>query len=93
MLQAVKIQLRVELPLLTGNNKQDKDTTNNGAEEFGALNILDLFEVVATQENNPGWTQAGTTPGANEKFTNTENTDGQVLDGPVDTADPVKITK
>ncbi|MDY4079088.1 MAG: hypothetical protein SOY42_09960 [Clostridium sp.] len=86
----VKIQLRVELPLLTGNNKQDKDTTNDGAEEFGALNILDLFEVVATQENNPGWTQAGTTPAADQKFTNTDDTTGQVFDSDVDVADPTK---
>lgn len=88
----VKIQLRVELPLLTGNTKQDKDTTDNSGSDVGALNIMDLFEVVATQENNPGWTQAGTTPAAGQKFTNTDNTDGQVFDAPVDTADPTKTT-
>lgn len=85
----VKIQLRVELPLLTGNNKQDEDTTNDGT-ELGALNILDLFEVVATQENNPGWTQAGTTPAAGQKFTNTDDTTGQVFDSDVDVANPTK---
>lgn len=54
------IQLRVELPLLTDNSKQDLTTgqsTTDGT--AGTFDITSLFEIVATQENNPGWNQLG----------------------------------
>jgi len=70
----VKIQIRVELPILTGNTMMDADTTGGNATD-GAIDILNLFEIVATQENNPGWTQAGTTPATGTPFTNKTGTD------------------
>ena len=54
------IQLRVELPLLTDNSKQNLTTgqsTSDGT--AGTFDITSLFEIVATQENNPGWNQLG----------------------------------
>lgn len=52
------IQLRVELPLTTVNYYQDRSTGNdtNGNTDF---DITNLFEIVATQENNPGWNEDG----------------------------------
>lgn len=56
------IQLRVELPLLSGNKYQDL-TTGQAASDGtkGTFDITSLFEIVATQENNPGWNQDGST--------------------------------
>lgn len=78
----VKIQMRVELPLLSGNNYQDLNTTS-ATDGTGALDILDMFEIVATQENNPGWTQAGTNVSADKAFTDVDGTDADT-----DMADP-----
>lgn len=62
------IQLRVELPLLTNNNYQDLTTGETGKDDDGnklgtpgTFDITSLFEIVATQENNPGWNQNGST--------------------------------
>lgn len=62
------IQLRVELPLLTNNKYQDlttgetgKDADGNKLGTPGTFDITNLFEIVATQENNPGWNQNGST--------------------------------
>lgn len=63
----IKFQVRVELPLLTGNNMMEKSNITAGVTT--GLDLTKLFEVVATQENNPGWTQDGTTPGDGEAFT------------------------
>lgn len=78
----VKIQMRVELPLLSGNKYQDLNTTS-ATDGTGALDILDMFEIVATQENNPGWTQAGTNVSPDKAFTDIDGTDAET-----DTADP-----
>lgn len=55
------IQLRVELPLLADNKYQDLKTGKSptGGTE-GTFDVTSLFEIVATQENNPGWNQDGT---------------------------------
>lgn len=63
----IKFQVRVELPLITGNHMMDKSTLDGGL--TNGLDVTKLFEVVATQENNPGWTQDGTTPADGEAFT------------------------
>lgn len=63
----IKFQVRVELPLLTGNNMMEKSNTSTTL--TSGLDLTKLFEVVATQENNPGWTQDGTTPADGDAFT------------------------
>ena len=50
------VDIRFELPLLTGNNKQNLKNVNNTVK---SLNLSDIFEIQATQENNPGWNQDG----------------------------------
>lgn len=60
---APKLQMRVELPLNTTNAYQelatgDGYTATNGTNEF---DIANMFEIVATQENNPGWNEDGST--------------------------------
>ena len=87
---SIKIQVRVELPRLTGNLKQDKDTSKlDDATTDLSFDIANLFEIVATQENNPGWTQAGTTPAEGEAFTNNKDTANEgVKDKDTNVADP-----
>lgn len=60
--ESVKIRLRVELPLVTGNDKQDPTKTNNGAdtEAPNAVDLMKLFDIKATQENNPRYSVDGT---------------------------------
>ncbi len=88
-----KVDFRVELPLMTGNKKQGlsslKDADGTAVDPF---DITNMFEFVATQENNPGWTQAGTDPAAGKAFTNTGDKLGEgVADKDVDVADPNDI--
>lgn len=49
--------LRLELPLETGNDQQNESLGGTEGVEF---DINDLFEIVATQENNPSWSEDGT---------------------------------
>ena len=55
---APTIQMRVELPLTRVNDYQEKQTGDGvvGSTDFDLTN---LFEIVATQENNPGWNEDG----------------------------------
>lgn len=53
------LQMRVELPLLTDNSQQNKSTGEGLAGGLSDLDIANMFEIVATQENNPGWNQLG----------------------------------
>lgn len=55
---APTIQMRVELPLTRTNTYQNKQTGDGvvGSTDFDITNI---FEIVATQENNPGWNEDG----------------------------------
>lgn len=57
--QSLQIKMRVELPLLTTNEYQELTNGGSGAGVSG-FDITKLFDVVATQENNPGWNQNGT---------------------------------
>jgi len=54
------IKIRLELPLTTTDAKQglvlDTDTGTAGTQAF---DVSSLFTIMATQENNPGWTNAG----------------------------------
>lgn len=56
---AFGLTIRFELPLLTENKYQDKNTVSADAGDEG-IDIRNLFTVVATQENNPGWNVDGT---------------------------------
>lgn len=61
---APTLQMRVELPLIeTGNQYQDLSTGNGLTGNAGtdAFDITNMFEIVATQENNPGWNEDGST--------------------------------
>lgn len=53
------LTIRFELPLATGNKYQDAQTTDGTAGDDG-VDIRNIFKIVATQENNPGWNQDGT---------------------------------
>lgn len=53
------LTIRFELPLLTENKYQDKNTVSSDAGDEG-VDIRNLFTIVATQENNPGWNVDGT---------------------------------
>ncbi|CDM67290.1 hypothetical protein CM240_0111 [Clostridium bornimense] len=50
------VDVRFELPLLTGNTKQDKSTASTADAGFDLNSIVELQ---ATQENNPGWSEDG----------------------------------
>lgn len=50
------VDVRFELPLLTENDKQNATNTNASV---SGLNLSDVFEIQATQENNGGWNQDG----------------------------------
>ena len=50
-----EIEIRLELPLTTDNTYQNSEIS--AGSEF---NIAGLFTIVATQENNPNWNEAGT---------------------------------
>lgn len=50
------VDVRFELPLLTGNTKQNASTSTTADEGFDLNNIVELQ---ATQENNPGWAEDG----------------------------------
>lgn len=54
----IKLNVKLELPLMTGNYYQDKDTTNAGKQVN--FDVTQLFDIVATQENNPGVNEDGT---------------------------------
>lgn len=51
-----RFTVRLELPLATTNSYQELKTEDGGKTSFDIRNI---FEVVATQENNPGWNENG----------------------------------
>lgn len=51
------VSVRLELPLTTGNAYQG---AGDGTKTITDLNISNLFEIRATQENNPGWNEDGT---------------------------------
>ena len=53
------LQMRVELPLLTQNDQQKKSTGEGLTGGLSDFDIANMFEIVATQENNPGWNQLG----------------------------------
>ena len=53
------LQMRVELPLLTENDQQNKSTGQGVTGAPTDFDIANMFEIVATQENNPGWNQLG----------------------------------
>lgn len=53
------LTIRFELPLLTENKYQDKNTVSADLGDEG-IDIRKLFTVIATQENNPGWNVDGT---------------------------------
>lgn len=90
---AFKVDFRVELPLMTGNKKQGLSSLKAAdGTPVAPFEITNMFEFVATQENNPGWTQAGTDPAAGKAFTNDGNVAGEgVADDDVDVADPNDI--
>lgn len=50
--------VRFELPLLTNNNYQDKTNVNTTLTE--GLDLSQIIEIQATQENNTGWNEDGT---------------------------------
>lgn len=52
-----KFEVRLELPLATTNSYQEKTTTETGLNE--GFDIRNIFEIVATQDNNPGWNEDG----------------------------------
>lgn len=52
------IDIRLELPLTTGNAYQNSSVGTGGA--LTAFNISSLFTIIATQENNPNWSVSGT---------------------------------
>ena len=54
------VDVRLELPLATGNTYQNKAVATNAEQGF---DISKIFEIRATQENNPGWNEDGS--GAN----------------------------
>lgn len=58
---APTVQMRVELPLDTVNYYQDRQTGNGVAGLYTDFDLTNLFEIVATQENNPGWNENGST--------------------------------
>jgi len=60
--ETVSINMRVELPLNTDNSMQDAVTGTGTTQK--PFDITNLFDIVATQENNPGWNVSGsnTTP-------------------------------
>lgn len=71
---APKLQMRVELPLDTVNYYQDR-STGNGIEGLPTeFDIANMFEIIATQENNPGWAEDGTTPTGDAGITPSETT-------------------
>ena len=49
--------VRLELPLATTNLYQEKTTTETGLN--AGFDIRNIFEIVATQDNNPGWNENG----------------------------------
>lgn len=51
------IDVRFELPLLTRNDKQD--ATNYNETSIANLDLSEIIEIQATQENNTGWNQDG----------------------------------
>ena len=59
--ESVKIRLRVELPLVTDNSKQDPTRTKNNAETVAPteVDLMKLFDIKVTQENNPGYSVDG----------------------------------
>ncbi|WP_289129767.1 hypothetical protein, partial [uncultured Clostridium sp.] len=52
-------EVRFELPLKTGNQHQGNDTKGNNG-EITSLDLSQLIEIQATQENNGGWNEDGT---------------------------------
>lgn len=62
----VPVDIRFELPLTTPNSVTDAagkttvyQSATNTATGVNGINLSGLVEVVATQENNPGWSEAG----------------------------------
>ena len=51
------IDIRLELPLTINNTFKGDSVGSAGA--ITAFDVSSLFTIVATQENNPGWTEAG----------------------------------
>ncbi|CDM67307.1 hypothetical protein CM240_0128 [Clostridium bornimense] len=54
--QSQLVDVRLELPLGTGNTYQNKAAGTNVEDGF---DISKIFEIRATQENNPGWNEDG----------------------------------
>ena len=50
------VDVRLELPLGTGNTYQNKAVGTNAEDGF---DVSKIFEIRATQENNPGWNEDG----------------------------------
>lgn len=50
------VDVRLELPLVTGNTYQNKAVGTNAEDGF---DVSKIFEIRATQENNPGWNEDG----------------------------------
>ena len=54
--QSQLVDVRIELPLGTGNTYQNKAVGTNAEDGF---DVSKIFEIRATQENNPGWNEDG----------------------------------
>lgn len=52
-------EVRFELPLKTGNEHQGNDTNGDNG-KITSLDLSQLIEIQATQENNDGWNEDGT---------------------------------
>lgn len=51
-----KFEVRLELPLATTNLYQENETAKD---DYSGFDIREIFEIVATQENNTGWNEDG----------------------------------
>lgn len=86
----IKLNVKLELPLMTGNAYQDANTSNSGSQ--ADFDVTQLFDIVATQENNPGVNEDGTNdPLKSNKNSNKggadatiNNDNGQLREGTLD---------
>ncbi|MDY4619480.1 MAG: hypothetical protein SO484_05725 [Bacilli bacterium] len=59
--QSFKVRMRVELPLITNNAYQDPTKTKGDqGDAITAVDLMKLFDIKVTQENNPGFSVDGT---------------------------------
>lgn len=56
--ETLRVNIRVELPLDATNYYQDRKTSDDTYTT--GFDVTQLFDVVVTQENNPGWNENGT---------------------------------